>query len=100
MPVGVKTGGKRSFSPGGLTRINAAPDNSLEEIADTSPNSDPLATASGRQLENDVKSALNKLPQRQRTIFQLKVFQEMSIAEIAEALELAEGTVKTHLKNN
>jgi RNA polymerase sigma-70 factor (ECF subfamily) len=27
----------------------------------------------------------------------LKVFQEMSIAEIAEALELAEGTVKTHL---
>lgn len=74
-----------------------APDNSLEEIADANPNSDPLATASGRQLEDDVKSAVNKLPQRQRTIFQLKVFQEMSIAEIAEALELAEGTVKTHL---
>ncbi|MBW2705562.1 MAG: sigma-70 family RNA polymerase sigma factor [Deltaproteobacteria bacterium] len=75
----------------------AAPDNSLEEIADANPNSDPLATASGRQLEDDVKSALSKLSQRQRTIFQLKVFQEMSIAEIAEALELAEGTVKTHL---
>jgi RNA polymerase sigma-70 factor (ECF subfamily) len=74
-----------------------APDNSLEEMADASPNSDPLATASGRQLEDDVKSAVNKLPQRQRTIFQLKVFQEMSIAEIAEALDLAEGTVKTHL---
>jgi len=75
----------------------AALDNSLEEIADGNPNSDPLATASGRQLEDDVKSALKKLSQRQRTIFQLKVFQEMSIAEIAEALELAEGTVKTHL---
>ena len=75
----------------------AAPDNSLEEIADGNPNSDPLAAASGRQLEDDVKRALNKLSQRQRTIFQLKVFQEMSIAEIAEALELAEGTVKTHL---
>ena len=76
---------------------DAAPENSLEEIADANPNSDPLATASGRQLEGDVKTALKKLSQRQRTIFQLKVFQEMSIAEIAEALELAEGTVKTHL---
>ena len=74
-----------------------APENSLEEFADANPNSDPLATASGRQLEDDVKSALKKLSKRQRTIFQLKVFQEMSIAEIAEAMELAEGTVKTHL---
>jgi RNA polymerase sigma-70 factor (ECF subfamily) len=48
------------------------PENSLEEIADANPESDPLATASGRQLEDDVKSALMKLPQRQRTIFQLK----------------------------
>jgi RNA polymerase sigma-70 factor (ECF subfamily) len=76
---------------------NGAPENSLEEFADANPNSDPLATASGRQLEDDVKSALKKLSKRQRTIFQLKVFQEMSIAEIAEAMELAEGTVKTHL---
>ena len=74
-----------------------APDNSLEEFADVSPDSDPLAAASGRQLEDDVKSALNQLSQRQRTIFQLKVFQEMSIAEIAETMELAEGTVKSHL---
>ncbi len=73
------------------------PDNSLEEFADASPGSDPLAAASGRQLEDDVKSALNKLSQRQRTIFQLKVFQEMSIAEIAETMNLAEGTVKSHL---
>ena len=76
---------------------DAAPENSLEEFADANPNSDPLARASGRQLEDDVKSALKKLSKRQRTIFQLKVFQEMSIAEIAEAMELAEGTVKTHL---
>jgi RNA polymerase sigma-70 factor (ECF subfamily) len=74
-----------------------APGNSLEEFADVSPDSDPLAAASGRQLEDDVKIALNQLSQRQRTIFQLKVFQEMSIAEIAETMELAEGTVKSHL---
>jgi len=73
------------------------PQTSLEEFADSDRNSDPLATASHRQLKDDVKSALNNLSERQRTIFQLKVFQEMSIAEIAEAMELAEGTVKTHL---
>jgi RNA polymerase sigma-70 factor (ECF subfamily) len=89
---------KKIFFPWRFDRDKeAAPDNALEDIADANPNSDPLAAASGRQLKDDVKSALNKLPQRQRTIFQLKVFQEMSIAEIAEALELAEGTVKTHL---
>jgi len=89
---------KKIFFPWRVDRDrDAAPENSLEEIADVNPNSDPLATASGRQLEDDVKSVLDKLPQRQRTIFQLKVFQEMSIAEIAEAMELAEGTVKTHL---
>ncbi len=74
-----------------------APESSLEEFPDTDRNSDPLATVSRRQLEDDVKRALNTLPARQRTIFQLKVFQEMSIAEIAESMDLAEGTVKTHL---
>jgi RNA polymerase sigma-70 factor (ECF subfamily) len=74
-----------------------APENLLEQLPDTDGNSDPLATASRRQLEEDVKSALNQLSERQRTIFQLKVFQEMSIAEIAESMGLAPGTVKTHL---
>jgi len=74
-----------------------APRTSLEEFADSDQNSDPLATASHRQLKDDVKSALNNLSARQRTIFQLKVFQEMSIAEIAESMGLAQGTVKTHL---
>jgi RNA polymerase sigma-70 factor (ECF subfamily) len=44
-----------------------------------------------------VKKALTSLSEKQRTVFQLKVFQEMSIPEIAEIMGLAEGTVKTHL---
>jgi RNA polymerase sigma-70 factor (ECF subfamily) len=76
---------------------DGSPENSLEEFPDTDLNSDPLATASHRQLKDDVKSALNNLSARQCIIFQLKVFQEMSIAEIAESMGLAEGTVKTHL---
>lgn len=89
---------KEIFFPWRLERDREGhPENSLEEFADASPGSDPLEAASGRQLEDDVKSAMDKLSQRQRTIFQLKVFQEMSIAEIAETMELAEGTVKSHL---
>ena len=89
---------KEVFFPWRLDRDkDGAEKNLLEEFADADPGSDPLAAASGRQLEDDVKSALDKLSRRQRTIFQLKVFQEMSIAEIAETMELAEGTVKSHL---
>jgi RNA polymerase sigma-70 factor, ECF subfamily len=69
----------------------------LEEYPDTEKNSDPLATVSGRQLEVDVKEAMETLSAKQRSIFQLKVFHELSIKEIAEAMGLAEGTVKTHL---
>jgi len=76
---------------------NTAAETSLEDYPDSDRSADPLETASHRQLEEDVNRTLKKLSQRQRTIFQLKVFQEMSIAEIAESMGLAEGTVKTHL---
>jgi RNA polymerase sigma-70 factor (ECF subfamily) len=72
-------------------------DSSLEEYPDTDRNSNPLSTVSKQQLENDVKNAMNLLSERQRSIFQLKIFQEMSISEIAKTMGLAEGTVKTHL---
>jgi RNA polymerase sigma-70 factor (ECF subfamily) len=69
----------------------------LEDYPDTEKMSDPLATVSGQQLEVDVKKAMKMLSAKQRSIFQLKVFHEFSIKEIAEAMGLAEGTVKTHL---
>jgi len=69
----------------------------LEEYPDTGKNSDPISTVSRHQLELDVHRALKTLSEKQRIIFQLKVFDELSISEIAESLNLAEGTVKTHL---
>jgi RNA polymerase sigma-70 factor (ECF subfamily) len=70
---------------------------SLEQYPDTNKESNPLSSVRKRQLENDVKKAMNSLSERQRSIFQLKLFHEMSIPEIAELMNLAEGTVKTHL---
>ena len=40
---------------------------------------------------------MNTLSERQRDILELKIFHEMSIPEIAQMMNLAEGTVKTHL---
>lgn len=50
-----------------------------------------------RQLSLRVSQALDDLPARQRTAFVLKNHQGLSIKEIAELMETAEGTVKVHL---
>lgn len=49
------------------------------------------------QLSRKVDAALQKLPAKQRTAFILKNNQGLSIREIADMMETAEGTVKVHL---
>ena len=49
------------------------------------------------QLSRRVGAALELLPAKQRTAFILKNHQGLSIREIAETMETAEGTVKVHL---
>jgi RNA polymerase sigma-70 factor (ECF subfamily) len=73
------------------------PADALETIAAPEDGSDPVASVSNAELKRDVKRALRRLSEHQRTVFQLKVFQEMSIAEIAAVTGMAEGTVKSHL---
>lgn len=50
-----------------------------------------------RQISKRVDEALAGLPARQRTAFILKNHQGLSIKEIAELMQTAEGTVKVHL---
>jgi len=49
------------------------------------------------QISLRVKTALQTLPAKQRTAFVLKNHQGLSIKEIAEMMDTAEGTVKVHL---
>jgi RNA polymerase sigma-70 factor (ECF subfamily) len=49
------------------------------------------------QLSRRVGAALELLPAKQRMAFILKNHQGLSIREIAETMETAEGTVKVHL---
>lgn len=69
----------------------------LEEPPDIKKNGNPLNVLSGRQLDRDIKNALALLSDKQRIVFQLKVFSELSIKEIAQVMGSAEGTVKSHL---
>jgi RNA polymerase sigma-70 factor, ECF subfamily len=73
------------------------PADALDTIAAPEDGSDPVASVSNAELKRDVMKALRRLSEHQRTVFQLKVFQEMSIAEIAAVTGMAEGTVKSHL---
>ncbi len=46
---------------------------------------------------DEVRAALAHLPRRQRACVVLRFYDELSIAEVADALGLAEGTVKRYL---
>jgi RNA polymerase sigma-70 factor (ECF subfamily) len=68
-----------------------------ENRPDLSQETDPTSILRRRELGEELAKALEGLSDKQRVIFQLKVFQEMSIPKIAEVTGLAEGTVKSHL---
>jgi len=83
-------------------RISAGEfDENIEHQIEPSHNpAQPLAPEQhvlARQLSRKVDAALQTLPAKQRTAFILKNHQGLSIKEIAETMETAEGTVKVHL---
>ena len=65
------------------------------EISDPGPSAERTLLA--REQLAAVESALGKIPTQQRVAFSLRFFEEMSMEEIAQAMELEVGTVKAHL---
>ncbi len=66
---------------------------------DRAPAADPSPErrAAGREIRERLAKALDALSPRQRAVFAMKHFEEMSIPEIADATGLDEGTIKSHL---
>jgi len=64
-------------------------------VVDAGPS--PEKALADRELWDAVRSAVDALPERQRTVFLLRFVEEMPLDEIAEATGLRPGTVKTHL---
>jgi RNA polymerase sigma-70 factor, ECF subfamily len=61
------------------------------------PDPSPERRAMSREIRERLRRAMESLSPRQRTIFVLKHFEELSIPEIAELTSLDSGTIKSHL---
>ena len=57
----------------------------------------PESVASGREIGHRIATALQALPERQRTIFVLRHYGERCLPEIADTLGMSLGTVKSSL---
>lgn len=52
-----------------------------------------------KEEKEKLESAIRKLPEREREVFILRYLNDLSLVEIAEALNLAVGSVKAHLSH-
>ena len=62
-----------------------------------SPDASPERRAHSREIRERLREAIETLSPRQKAVFTLKHFEELSIPEIAELTGLDSGTVKSHL---
>lgn len=69
-------------------------DRSFEVAA---PGASPERSAIGREAVARISRALSSLPDTQRAVFVMRHYDEMSLEEIAAALDLRLGTVKSSL---
>jgi RNA polymerase sigma-70 factor (ECF subfamily) len=61
------------------------------------PDASPERRALSREIRERLLDAIETLSPRQKTVFTLKHFEQLSIPEIAELTALDPGTVKSHL---
>jgi RNA polymerase sigma-70 factor (ECF subfamily) len=59
--------------------------------------SDPLGGVIAREAREALGRALSRLPAEQRVVFVLRAMEELTYAEIADALGISEGTVMSRL---
>lgn len=74
--------------------MNMIEANVHERLADE-PNRQPDRAAMRGQLRTLIESRIDLLPEAFRTVFVLRAIEEMSVAEVALALEIPEATVRT-----
>ena len=67
----------------------------IERIAGSGPS--PLEMAEAEETRAFVRARVDELPVQYRTVVTLYHLEEMSVGEIAEVMDLPDGTVKSHL---
>lgn len=88
---------QRIFSPWQRVKGKEDRDEKLKEYPEREEGTDSVKLLKDKQLSQDIRESLKSLPEKQRTVFQLKVIHGMTIREIAQVVGAAEGTVKSHL---
>jgi RNA polymerase sigma-70 factor (ECF subfamily) len=73
-----------------------ADEDALERVADPAEPG-PLARLGDREATAALDRALRALPLRQRQVFLLRVWDGLDVAQTAVALDISDGSVKTHL---
>jgi RNA polymerase sigma-70 factor (ECF subfamily) len=82
----------------GLRAATPDDDDALEAVAQIADaDTDPEARSIQRQAVRRLRRCEAQLPERQREIFRLRFYAEMELEEIADALSVHVGTVKTQL---
>jgi RNA polymerase sigma-70 factor (ECF subfamily) len=71
----------------------------VDELPEPPGDGEPRPEEGARRNEivERIRQAVCRLPERQREVFLLKHFENMSVKEVGVTLGLAEGTVKAHL---
>lgn len=66
-------------------------------LPEPGPHGSPERLAESNQIQEHIDRALNSLTARQRTVFVLRHYHHLKLREIAETLDLSQGTIKTTL---
>jgi RNA polymerase sigma-70 factor (ECF subfamily) len=95
--INVSLSKKRSLSRRLKKETIMDTENDFFESVAANPNDDPEHRQLREEILAQIQQELEKLPERQRTVFVMKHDQGMKIREIAKALGIAEGSVKAYL---
>lgn len=87
---------QRRKKPLAILSLNQDPENRGEiEIEDSG--SSPEESLRASLLQKDIEKALETLTPRERSVFVMRHYNELMVREIADILEISEGTVKSLL---
>jgi RNA polymerase sigma-70 factor, ECF subfamily len=81
-----------------LAVLSLTPDDETgTEIEIEDSGSSPEDSLKARRLQTDIEKALGSLTPRERSVFVMRHYNELMVREIADILEISEGTVKSLL---
>lgn len=84
-------------TPVSFAELSGEEDDEMPEIPDLRPESQPELAIDQQETTRLVREIMAELPEQQRIIVGMRYYEELSVKEIAELLQLAPGTVKAHL---